>query len=55
VSNRLDVLEDGVQQLLRDPELARRMGLAARRATWRRFGLDRFLRDWDVLLEEIAA
>jgi hypothetical protein len=53
VSNRLDTLVDGVRGLLDDPVRARRMGRAARRAARQRYGLERFLRDWDVLLEEI--
>ncbi len=54
VSNRLETLEDGIRQLLEDPARARRMGRVARRAARERYGLERFLRDWDVLLEEIA-
>jgi hypothetical protein len=54
VSNRIDVLEDGVRRLLADPERARKMGRAARRAARQRYGLERFLRDWDVLLEQVS-
>ena len=35
-----------------DPEAARRMGARAQRAVRARYGLDRFLGDWDRLLEE---
>jgi hypothetical protein len=31
------------------------MGEAGRDAALRRYGLDRFLKDWDVLLSEVAA
>lgn len=55
VSNRWDVLRDGIQELLRDPEHARAMGKAARAAALERFGLDRFLTDWDRLLQEVTS
>jgi hypothetical protein len=31
------------------------MGQAARQAALRRYGLDRFLGDWDRVLEEVVA
>jgi hypothetical protein len=55
VSNRVEVLEAAVRILLNEPERAREMGLAARKAARERFGLERFLRDWDTLLEDVAA
>jgi hypothetical protein len=54
VSTRLDTLSDGLRRLLEDPEQARVMGKAARAAARARYGLERFLGDWDVLLEEVA-
>jgi glycosyltransferase involved in cell wall biosynthesis len=54
VSNRWDVIDAGIRELLRDPEQARAMGKAARQAALERYGLERFLRDWDELLEEVA-
>ena len=42
-------------RLAADPELARRMGKAARTAALSRYGLERFLADWDRLLDEVAA
>jgi glycosyltransferase involved in cell wall biosynthesis len=54
VSNRLDVLAQGLRRLVRDPALAREMGEAARRHALARYGLARFLRDWDRLLAEVA-
>jgi hypothetical protein len=54
VSNRMDVLVDGVRTLARDADRARTCGFAARAAAKRRFGLTRFLDDWDELLEAVA-
>jgi glycosyltransferase involved in cell wall biosynthesis len=55
VSNRLDVLADGLRRLARDPALAREMGERGREHVLRRFALARFLRDWDELLAEVTA
>ena len=54
VSNRIDVLEAAVRTLIHEPERAREMGLAARKAARERYGLERFLRDWETLLENVA-
>jgi glycosyltransferase involved in cell wall biosynthesis len=54
VSNRLDVLQDAVRRLVADPDEARERGLAARRAVLERYGLQRFLADWDDLLIRAA-
>jgi len=54
VSNRLDVLEAAMRMLLHEPERAREMGRAARRAALARHGLARFLGDWDRLLAEVT-
>jgi glycosyltransferase involved in cell wall biosynthesis len=54
VSNRWDVLEEGIRELLRDQEHARRMGKAARATALERFALGRFLDDWDRLLQEVT-
>jgi hypothetical protein len=54
VSTRLDTLRDAVERLVDDPEQARAMGKAARQAALARYGLQRFLDDWDTLLGEIA-
>jgi glycosyltransferase involved in cell wall biosynthesis len=53
VSTRVDRLAEGVRHFLRDPEAARDAGLAARAHALERFGLERFLSDWDDLLEEV--
>jgi hypothetical protein len=37
-----------------EPELARRTGLRARQAALDRYGLARFLDDWDRLLKEVT-
>jgi glycosyltransferase involved in cell wall biosynthesis len=55
LSTRVDVLSRGLRELIAEPDLARERGLAARRAALERYGLERFLADWDGLLEEVAA
>ena len=55
VSNRVDVLADGLRRLRSDRGLARAMGERAREHACRRYGLGRFLQDWDELLTEVAA
>ena len=55
VSTRVDVLADAARRLVADPEQARLMGKAARVAATGRYGLERFLGDWDALLEEVRA
>ena len=53
VSTRVEALADAARRLVADPEQARLMGKAARVAATARYGLERFLADWDVLLEEV--
>ena len=53
LSTSVDVLADAARRLLDDPEQARVMGKAARAAALARYGLRRFLDDWDRLLEEV--
>lgn len=55
VSNRMDLLAAELRRLVDDPERARMIGKAAREAALARYGLDRFLGDWDHVLEEVAA
>jgi hypothetical protein len=55
VSNRLDVVHAALRRLTADTGEAHELGRAARRAALDRYGLDRFLADWDSLLEELAA
>jgi hypothetical protein len=54
VSNRLDVLEDGLRELLADPDQARERGRAARAAARARYGIERFTADWEALLAELV-
>jgi len=52
VSNRLEVLEDALRRLISDPAEARERGAAARAAALARYGLGRFVADWDRALAE---
>ena len=54
VSNRLDVLRGALARFAADRDEARERGLAARSAALDRYGLERFLADWDMLLAEVA-
>ena len=55
LSTRLDVLADAVRELVAEPELAVQTGKKAREYALQRFGLDRFLADWDRVLERVCA
>jgi hypothetical protein len=55
LSTRVQRLADAARDFLAEPERAREAGLAARRAALERFGLERFLVDWDELLAEVAS
>jgi glycosyltransferase involved in cell wall biosynthesis len=55
VSTDVDVLRAALREYVADPDAARAAGLEARQAALRRYGLGRFLADWDRLLEEVAA
>ena len=50
VSTRVSVLAEALRRLVADPDEARERGAAAREAALRRYGLERFLRDWDETL-----
>ncbi|WP_431908490.1 glycosyltransferase [Micromonospora carbonacea] len=52
LSTRVDDLLGAARRFLDDPAAAARAGAAARRAARDRYGLERFLADWDRLLEE---
>lgn len=54
VSNRLSELTDGLRRMIAEPEAARAMGERGRAYACERYGLGRFLTDWDVLLERVA-
>jgi hypothetical protein len=52
LATRVDTLVDAARWLIDEPEQARLLGARARQVALARFGLDRFLADWDRLLEE---
>ncbi|MGV9992290.1 glycosyltransferase [Streptomyces sp. NPDC003374] len=54
VSNRIDVLTDAVRDFVADPGYARTVGEQARAAALSRYGLTRFLDDWERLLKEVT-
>jgi hypothetical protein len=54
VSNRMDVLEAALRRLGADPDEARERGVAARAAALERYGLARFLEDWDRVLARVT-
>ncbi|MEU3253553.1 glycosyltransferase [Streptomyces sp. NPDC006997] len=54
VSNRVDVLTDAVRDFVADPLHARVVGDGARAAALARYGLTRFLDDWERLLKEVT-
>jgi hypothetical protein len=55
VSTRVDALAAAARGFLAEPERAREVGAHGRAAALRRYGLGRFLADWDELLAEVAA
>ena len=52
LDTRVDTLVEAAQWLIDEPDAGRRLGERARQASLSRYGLDRFLADWDRLLEE---
>jgi glycosyl transferase family 1 len=54
LSTRPDRLVAAVRQFVTEPDAARLAGKAARAAALERYGLERFLADWDRLLEEVT-
>jgi glycosyltransferase involved in cell wall biosynthesis len=55
VSTRLDALAQAMRRFMTDPDQAIAAGRAAREAARRRYGLERFLGDWDALLGEVVS
>jgi glycosyltransferase involved in cell wall biosynthesis len=55
LSNRPALLAAALSRLISEPDEAREMGACARRYALTRYGLPRFLADWDGLLEEVTA
>jgi glycosyltransferase involved in cell wall biosynthesis len=54
VSNRFGVLETAVRDLLEDRTYAQCAGRRARAAVKERYGLPRFLHDWELLMKEVT-
>ena len=54
VSTRVDALADAVRWLMDDHDAARELGQRAREAATARYGLRRFVEDWDRLLWEVT-
>jgi hypothetical protein len=54
VSADVGELRQALRTLVAEPELAREMGRAARTTALERYGLKRFLDDWDALIERVA-
>jgi hypothetical protein len=52
LSTRVDTLLTAAARFVAEPQWAREAGAEARAAARERYGLDRFLTDWDRLLEE---
>ena len=48
-------LVQAFRSYLADPEAAAEAGRQGRRAALERYGLSRFLQDWDALLESVTA
>lgn len=55
ISTRIDHLQRGVRDLVNDHSLALEMSARARDYAKERYGLGRFLADWDRLIKEVAA
>jgi glycosyltransferase involved in cell wall biosynthesis len=53
ISTDVAELHAAVGRFTRDREAARAAGQAAREAARAKYGLDRFLREWDQLLQEV--
>ena len=54
LSNDVDRLVEAARRWLGDPQEAREVGLRARQHATSRYGLARFLTDWDALLKEVV-
>jgi hypothetical protein len=54
VSTKVDVLAEALRRIAADPDEAAERGRVARRVALERYGLQRFLSDWDAVLEEVT-
>ena len=55
IDTNVENLIESMRQLLANPEEARRVGEAGRRTVRERFGLERFVADWEAAFEEALA
>jgi hypothetical protein len=55
LSTDVELLKAEAARLLRDPDEARHRGELARAAALQRYGMERFVRDWDAVLARVAA
>ncbi len=55
VSCKLEVLSEAMRFLLRDRGEAERLGRNAQRIARERFNIERFIRDWDAVLRQVAS
>jgi hypothetical protein len=55
LSTRVDDLVAAVWRFVHDPSESQRVGAAAREAALARYGLGRFLADWETLLTDVAS
>lgn len=55
ISCNLDELIEHMKRLLRDPAEARQLGDHARKVAIERFGLERFIHDWNAAFMQVAA
>lgn len=54
IDTNLDTLIGHMQALLQQPQLARELGEQARQRACERFNIQRFVRDWEAVLAEVA-
>ncbi|HEY4428576.1 MAG TPA: glycosyltransferase [Solirubrobacteraceae bacterium] len=54
ISTRVEVLARAIREFVHDRDRALRAGREARAVALRRYGLERFLGDWDALLGQVA-
>jgi glycosyltransferase involved in cell wall biosynthesis len=53
-STNVEVLSAAAHKFVTEPDVARKTGESARAAALERYGVERFLRDWDALIEEVT-
>jgi glycosyltransferase involved in cell wall biosynthesis len=54
IDTRLAPLLAGMQELVRNPGLARQLGARARQQALERFNIERFSADWDAALRHVC-